>query len=55
MYVDKRLADPTEKRGGHRKLYYRLTPRGLHALQSVRELNRSLWRGIPNLNEDGGD
>jgi DNA-binding PadR family transcriptional regulator len=45
--VRKRMADPSEKRGGRRKLFYKLTPRGILALQEVRDLNRSLWRGLP--------
>lgn len=45
--VEKRMADPSAKRGGRRKLFYSITPRGLEALQAVRNLNRSLWRGLP--------
>ena len=45
--VTKRLGDPTPRRGGRRKLYYRLTNEGLEALERVQELNRALWKEIP--------
>ena len=45
--VTKRLGDPTPRRGGRRKLYYRLTDEGLEALERVQELNRALWKEIP--------
>lgn len=45
--VTKRLGDPTPRRGGRRKLYYRLTDEGLEALERVQELNRTLWKEIP--------
>jgi len=54
-YVDKRMADPSRRRGGRRKLYYTVTARGQEALQSVRDLSRSLWRGVPNLSGPGPD
>jgi PadR family transcriptional regulator PadR len=44
--VTKWLGDPTPRRGGRRKLYYRLTDEGLKALEQVQELNRVLWRGV---------
>jgi PadR family transcriptional regulator PadR len=45
--VTKRLGDPTPRRGGRRKLYYRLTDEGREALERVQELNRALWKEIP--------
>ena len=48
-YVVKNLADPTPTRGGRGKIYYCLTPDGLRALQQVRDLQQSLWAGIPQL------
>ena len=46
-YITKTLADPTPERGGRSKIYYNLTPDGLKALHQVRELQSSLWEGIP--------
>jgi PadR family transcriptional regulator PadR len=45
--VTKKLGDPTPHRGGKRKLYYRLTEEGLEALERVQELNKTLWKEIP--------
>ena len=44
--VEKRMGDPTPKRGGRSKIYYSLTPDGFKALERVNEFNRSLWKGI---------
>jgi DNA-binding PadR family transcriptional regulator len=44
--VTKWLGDPTPRRGGRRKLYYRLTDEGLKALERVQELNRVLWGSV---------
>jgi len=46
-YVKKTMADPTPERGGRSKIYYNLTTQGLKALEQVRELQSSLWEGIP--------
>ncbi len=45
--VTKRLGDPTPRRGGRSKLYYRLTEDGLEALERIQELNKTLWKEIP--------
>lgn len=50
--VEKRMGDPTPKRGGRSKIYYSLTPDGVKALSLVSELNRSLWQGIGELLKD---
>ncbi len=52
-YVTKTVADPTPTRGGRGKIYYRLTPDGLRALQQVRDLQQTLWAGIPQLSLGG--
>ena len=46
--VTKRMADPTPERGGRSKIYYSLTDEGLEALQQVKDLNQSLWEGLPD-------
>ncbi len=48
-YLVKSLADPTPTRGGRGKVYYLLTSDGLRALQQVRNLQQTLWAGIPQL------
>ncbi len=45
-YLEKRMGDPTPKRGGRSKLYYTLTPDGLNALAELHDFNRSLWKGL---------
>jgi PadR family transcriptional regulator len=45
--VAKRLGDPSPRRGGKGRLYYRLTEEGLEALERVQELNRTLWVEYP--------
>jgi len=37
--------EPTPIRGGRRKRFYRLTPRGLKALQETRRVTDRLWAG----------
>lgn len=41
--------EPTPKRGGMRKRYYRLTRPGILALQENRAINETAWKGIPKL------
>lgn len=41
--------EPTPKRGGMGKRYYRLTKSGLAALQESRALNLAAWRGVAAL------
>ena len=47
--VEKKMADPTPKRGGRSKIFYSLTPAGLKALHKVQEFQRQLWQGVPSL------
>ncbi|MFC1476889.1 PadR family transcriptional regulator [candidate division KSB1 bacterium] len=46
-YVTKTRGMPTSERGGRSKMYYKLTPTGINALERARELQRSIWDGIP--------
>jgi DNA-binding PadR family transcriptional regulator len=39
--------EPTAERGGRRKIYYELTPKGQQALISVKRVNSIIWRDIP--------
>lgn len=49
-YLMKRSADPTPKRGGRSRSYYRLTPEGKEALEAARQHQIELWKAIPGLN-----
>lgn len=51
-FVEKRMGDPTPKRGGRSKIYYTITLEGLEALEKIHEFNRSLWKGIPEIIKD---
>lgn len=42
-YVLKEAGEPTPERGGRRKMFYSLTPRGLQALKAAWELHQALW------------
>ena len=48
-YVATRKGEPTAQRGGQNKVYYSLTRDGLIALQKAKELQESLWSGIPDI------
>ena len=42
-------SDPIETRGGRRKRFYKLTPAGLASLNTVKEIHRRAWNGLPEL------
>ena len=42
-------SEPTDKRGGRRKRFYKLTPEGLRALQKVKTLHEKAWAELPDL------
>lgn len=48
-YVVTRKGEPTTQRGGQNKVYYSLTKEGMLALQQARELQESLWFGMPRV------
>jgi len=47
-YVRKDRGVPTSERGGRSKIYYRVTPQGIAALQEARRLQRLIWEGLPD-------
>lgn len=49
-YLMKRTADPTPKRGGRSKTFYRLTLEGKEALDNTRQHQIELWKAVPELN-----
>lgn len=48
-YLQAIQGEPTPKRGGMGKRYYRLTKSGLTALGESRALNLAAWRGVAGL------
>ena len=42
--VDSELGDPTPKRGGRRKRYYRVTTEGVTQLESSRRVRDAMWK-----------
>jgi PadR family transcriptional regulator PadR len=51
-YVTKSAGPPTPERGGRSKIFYRLTTEGIKALKAARELQREIWKGIPEFSQD---
>ena len=52
--VDKRMDDPSAKRGGRPRIYYSLTPAGVETLEKVSEFQKEIWKGVPRLIKDWG-
>ena len=52
--VSKTRGAPVSERGGRSKLFYRLTPSGIEALQNARSLHDKIWEGLPDLAVDKG-
>lgn len=42
-------SDPTDKRGGRRKKFYKLTGEGVSALNQVRSFQEKAWAGLPTV------
>lgn len=51
--VYKNKGEPVAEQGGRSKMYYSLTPEGTQALQAARELQESMWKGIPGSLRNG--
>ena len=48
-YVVKSEGDPTPQRGGRRKIFYTITPKGFEALREAQALTKNLWGDISDL------
>ena len=48
-YLQTFKGEPTAKRGGMSKRYYKLTKAGVIALQDNRSLHETAWKGIPDI------
>jgi PadR family transcriptional regulator PadR len=51
-YVETSAAAASSERGGRPRVYYCLTRSGLARLVSIQEVNRALWRGVPDLKHE---
>lgn len=51
-YVQKSLSAPASERGGRSKCLYVLTREGKAALDGMRQIQESLWHGIPRFGLD---
>ncbi len=48
-YLQTLKGEPTPKRGGMSKRYYRLTRAGIRALRENRSFNQTVWNGVAEL------
>ncbi len=48
-YLASWQSDPTPNRGGRRKRFYKLTRKGLAALNQVKLVHEECWSGLPEL------
>jgi len=44
--------EPTEVRGGKRKVFYSVTPQGRAALKNAKQFHLNLWQNIPDFELD---
>jgi DNA-binding PadR family transcriptional regulator len=51
-YVRKTLGESTPDRRGRRKIYYTVSPDGMKALKTAREMNQKMWEGISDYTFD---
>ncbi len=42
-------SEPTARRGGRRKRFYKLSPAGMAALNTVKQIHDAAWFGLPDL------
>jgi DNA-binding PadR family transcriptional regulator len=45
-YLDFSVGEPTPRRGGKAKKYYRLTGKGMKALEELRKVQELFWAGV---------
>jgi DNA-binding PadR family transcriptional regulator len=52
-FLESYLSEATPERGGRHKRIYKLTREGIKALHKIRSVQDRMWRGIPDLTEEG--
>jgi DNA-binding PadR family transcriptional regulator len=50
-YVESYQGEPTQKRGGKRKRYFKITPAGVRRLRETKRLHDAMWSDIGPLLE----
>lgn len=45
-YVKKIPGNPISERGGRSRYYYKITPKGISALEEIRRVHSSIWDGV---------
>jgi DNA-binding PadR family transcriptional regulator len=53
-YVQKKAGEPTPKRGGRSKTFYRITPEGKDALKEAMEMYRKVWGNVDGFAFESG-
>ena len=53
-FLETHESAPTEQRGGRRKRFYRLTAKGVAALNAVKLVHEAAWAGLPELSLGAG-
>ena len=48
-YLISEMGEPSSERGGKSKRFYKVTNKGLVALQEIRKLQQSSWEGVVEL------
>ena len=48
-YLDSRLGETANERGGKRKRFFRITAYGKRALEYTHDIRQGLWKDIPNI------
>lgn len=53
-FLAKSLGDPTPERGGRRKIFYKVTKKGIHAMESAYALQKMIWEELSEISFDKG-
>ena len=48
-FLTSTVGEPTPERGGRGKRFYKITPKGILALQETKKLHEAMWAGVPDL------
>lgn len=48
-YLESWDSEPTEERGGRSKRFFKLTQKGVNALQRVKTVQESAWANLPDI------
>lgn len=48
-YLSSWDSEPTDERGGRSKRFFKLTQKGVHALQEVKTVQENAWANLPDI------